>query len=137
MTATIAQRSRSNWDEFCAWVTSTDNRLYVGWFGTLMIPCLLAASIVSSCNCSLHHLLILMAFVNQSPAHSSTATTSSPPQWYPARTQLGYTCTQCGKPVRWTNGFITEALTSWSCFISSLASSATWVGNGNSAIDWE
>ena len=40
MTATIAQRSRSNWDEFCAWVTSTNNRLYVGWFGTLMIPLL-------------------------------------------------------------------------------------------------
>ena len=27
------------------WVTSTNNRLYVGWFGILMIPCLLAATI--------------------------------------------------------------------------------------------
>ena len=23
---------------FCEWVTSTENRLYVGWFGVLMIP---------------------------------------------------------------------------------------------------
>ena len=32
------------WEEFCSWVTSTNNRLYVGWFGTLMIPTLLAAT---------------------------------------------------------------------------------------------
>ena len=45
MTATIARQQSSNWEDFCRWVTSTENRLYVGWFGTLMIPCLLAASI--------------------------------------------------------------------------------------------
>jgi photosystem II P680 reaction center D1 protein len=45
MTATIATRKTFNvWDEFCSWVTSTDNRLYVGWFGVLMIPTLLAAT---------------------------------------------------------------------------------------------
>ena len=38
-------RSKSNWDLFCEWVTSTNNRLYVGWFGCLMIPTLLAATI--------------------------------------------------------------------------------------------
>ena len=38
-------QSRTNWESFCEWVTSTNNRLYVGWFGTLMIPCLLAAAI--------------------------------------------------------------------------------------------
>ena len=32
------------WDGFTEWVTSTDNRLYVGWFGVLMVPCLLAAT---------------------------------------------------------------------------------------------
>ena len=32
------------WPEFCEWVTSTENRIYVGWFGVLMIPCLLAAA---------------------------------------------------------------------------------------------
>ena len=36
--------STSNWESFCQWVTSTENRLYVGWFGVLMIPCLLAAT---------------------------------------------------------------------------------------------
>ena len=35
----------SNWENFCEWVTSTNNRLYVGWFGVLMIPCLLAATV--------------------------------------------------------------------------------------------
>ena len=34
----------SGWSEFCEWVTSTNNRIYVGWFGVLMIPCLLAAT---------------------------------------------------------------------------------------------
>ena len=47
MTASIAQRrgGENIWQNFCEWVTSTDNRLYVGWFGTLMIPTLLAAAI--------------------------------------------------------------------------------------------
>jgi len=46
MTATIAtRRSGENlWESFCQWVTSTNNRLYVGWAGTIMIPCLLAAT---------------------------------------------------------------------------------------------
>jgi photosystem II P680 reaction center D1 protein len=33
------------WDQFCQWITSTQNRLYIGWFGVLMIPTLLAATI--------------------------------------------------------------------------------------------
>ena len=46
MTATIATRSNSNlWEQFCSWVTSTNNRLYVGWFGVIMLPTLLAATI--------------------------------------------------------------------------------------------
>jgi photosystem II P680 reaction center D1 protein len=46
MTATIATRSNTNlWNDFCSWITSTNNRLYVGWFGVLMVPCLLAATI--------------------------------------------------------------------------------------------
>ena len=46
MSSITLSRSRvSNWDSFCEWVTSTNNRLYVGWFGTLMIPTLLAATI--------------------------------------------------------------------------------------------
>ena len=34
----------AGWPQFCEWVTSTNNRIYVGWFGVLMIPCLLAAA---------------------------------------------------------------------------------------------
>ena len=46
MTATLQQRSgASAWNQFCEWVTSTNNRLYVGWFGVLMIPTLLSATI--------------------------------------------------------------------------------------------
>ena len=32
------------WERFSNWVTSTENRLYIGWFGTLMIPTLLTAA---------------------------------------------------------------------------------------------
>jgi photosystem II P680 reaction center D1 protein len=34
------------WERFCRWVTSTNNRIYIGWFGVLMIPTMLTASIV-------------------------------------------------------------------------------------------
>jgi photosystem II P680 reaction center D1 protein len=45
MTTTVQRRESGNlWDRFCAWVTSSDNRLYVGWFGVLMIPTLLTAT---------------------------------------------------------------------------------------------
>ena len=40
----LTQRRSDTWGEFCSWVTSTNNRLYVGWFGVLMIPCLLTAT---------------------------------------------------------------------------------------------
>jgi len=44
MTTTLQQRQSANvWDRFCEWITSTDNRLYIGWFGVLMIPTLLSA----------------------------------------------------------------------------------------------
>ena len=31
------QANVSLWEHFCAWITSTDNRLYLGWFVSLMI----------------------------------------------------------------------------------------------------
>ena len=46
-TSNISRRQNgllAGWPEFCEWVTSTDNRIYVGWFGVLMIPCLLTAA---------------------------------------------------------------------------------------------
>jgi hypothetical protein len=42
MTATLERRqSVSLWERFCGWITSTENRLYIGWFGCLMFPTLL------------------------------------------------------------------------------------------------
>lgn len=47
MTTSLQQRDRANvWERFCNWVTSTENRLYVGWFGVLLIPTALTALIV-------------------------------------------------------------------------------------------
>jgi photosystem II P680 reaction center D1 protein len=41
---TVQKRTNKTfWGQFVAWVTSTENRLYIGWFGCLMIPCLLTA----------------------------------------------------------------------------------------------
>uniref|UniRef100_A0A7S4AA30 32 kDa thylakoid membrane protein n=1 Tax=Pseudo-nitzschia australis TaxID=44445 RepID=A0A7S4AA30_9STRA len=34
----------ATWEQFSNWITSTDNRLYIGWFGTIMFPTLLAAA---------------------------------------------------------------------------------------------
>ena len=45
MTTALRKSGSSSWTQFCEWVTSTDNRIYVGWFGVLMIPCLLSATI--------------------------------------------------------------------------------------------
>jgi photosystem II P680 reaction center D1 protein len=39
MTAILERReSESLWGRFCNWITSTEKRLYIGWFGVLMIP---------------------------------------------------------------------------------------------------
>nr|GEX90391.1 photosystem II protein D1, plastidic [Tanacetum cinerariifolium] len=45
MTA-ILERRESLWGLFCNWITSTENHLYIGWFGVLMIPTLLTATLV-------------------------------------------------------------------------------------------
>ena len=42
--STLQRQQTSNWEQFCKWVTSTENRLYLGWFGVLMVPCLLTAT---------------------------------------------------------------------------------------------
>merc|ERR1719408_289231 len=45
MTTTLQRReSASFWEQFCAWITSLENRLYIGCFGVLMFPTLLAAT---------------------------------------------------------------------------------------------
>ncbi|MGF1567449.1 MAG: photosystem II q(b) protein [Nodosilinea sp.] len=44
---TLAKRGKIHpWERFCQWVTSTENRIYVGWFGILMIPTMATAAIV-------------------------------------------------------------------------------------------
>ncbi|CAN6476858.1 unnamed protein product [Victoria cruziana] len=44
MTAILERcKSTSLWGRFCNWVTSTENHLYIGWFGVLMIPTQLTA----------------------------------------------------------------------------------------------
>lgn len=45
---TVLEKSEniSLWERFCRWITSTNNRIYIGWFGVLMIPTMLTASIV-------------------------------------------------------------------------------------------
>jgi photosystem II P680 reaction center D1 protein len=41
MTTIIQQPEQlSLWERFCRWITSTENRIYIGWFGVLMIPLL-------------------------------------------------------------------------------------------------
>lgn len=46
MASSVLQRPQDNaWERYVNWVTSTNNRLYIGHFGVLMLPCLLAATI--------------------------------------------------------------------------------------------
>jgi photosystem II P680 reaction center D1 protein len=45
MAATLEKRtSTSVWEQFSNWITSTENRLYIGWFGCLMFPLLISAT---------------------------------------------------------------------------------------------
>ncbi|KAL5060774.1 hypothetical protein RYX36_032378 [Vicia faba] len=47
MTAILERRDSENtWGHFYNWITSTKNSLYIGWFGVLMIPTLLAVTSV-------------------------------------------------------------------------------------------
>ncbi|KAL5646252.1 hypothetical protein ACJX0J_002135 [Zea mays] len=60
MTAILERReSTSLWGRFCNWITSTENRLYIGWFGVLMIPTLLTATSILMVFVSLFLVLLL------------------------------------------------------------------------------
>jgi photosystem II P680 reaction center D1 protein len=39
-----SQQTTPAWEFFCSWVTTTENRLYLGWFGCLMVPTLVSAT---------------------------------------------------------------------------------------------
>jgi photosystem II P680 reaction center D1 protein len=45
-TSKIQPVSPSLWSLFSDYITSLTNRIYIGWFGVIMIPCLLTATIV-------------------------------------------------------------------------------------------
>ena len=38
--------SSRNWDQFCSWITSLNNRIYIGWSGVLIFPTLGVATTV-------------------------------------------------------------------------------------------
>eukprot|EP00977_Amphora_coffeiformis_P007759 scaffold1695_cov167-Amphora_coffeaeformis.AAC.29 len=40
----VDSQAATVWNRFANWITSTENRLYIGWFGTIMFPTLLAAA---------------------------------------------------------------------------------------------
>ncbi|OLP17008.1 photosystem II q(b) protein [Leptolyngbya sp. 'hensonii'] len=48
MSSVLQQRQKLDplaiWSDFADWITSTQNRIYIGWFGVLMIPTLLVAA---------------------------------------------------------------------------------------------
>ena len=47
MMSTLLRCDRASlWEKFCCWITSTEKRLYIGWFDVLMIPVLLVATLV-------------------------------------------------------------------------------------------
>merc|ERR1711912_24516 len=114
MTTTLQQReSVSVWEQFCAWVTSTNNRIYVGWFGTLMIPTLLTAT---TC--------FIIAFIAAPPVdidgirepvagsllYGNNIISGAV---VPSSTLSVFTSTQSGKLLQLMSGYTTVVLTKW------------------------
>ena len=112
MTATLERReSVSLWERFCGWITSTENRLYIGWFGCLMFPTLLTAT---TC--------YIIAFIAAPPVDIDGirepvagsllyGTTLSQVQLFLVLTLSVCTSTQSGKQLLSTNGYTTVVLT--------------------------
>ena len=112
MTAIISQRqSQSTWEEFCRWVTSTNNRLYVGWFG-IPDPYMLAATICFITAFIAAPPVDIDKLENQLPAPLCMATTSFQAPSCSAAMPSDYTSTQFGKLLLLMNGYITEVRSS-------------------------
>jgi hypothetical protein len=63
MTASLERReSESRGGRGCTWIASTENRLYIGWFGVLMIPTLLTATSVFII--ALYLVVLGLSFIN-------------------------------------------------------------------------
>ena len=133
-TATLTT-PQQNWQSFCDWVTSTENRLYVGWFGVLMIPALLTAT---TC--------FIIAFIAAPPVDIDGirepvagallyGNTSSQEQLSPVQTQSDYTSIPSGKQALSTSGSTTEDHINWLSSTSLSVSQLTWDANGNLVTD--
>ena len=133
--STLTLPRQNNWNQFCDWVTSTNNRLYVGWFGVLMIPCLLTAA---TC--------FIIAFIAappvdidgiREPVAGSILMETTSSQGLSSRhlTQSVFTSTQSGKLQPSMSGCITEDHINLLCSTFSSASQLTWDDNGNLVID--
>ena len=134
-TLSVQKNPIQGWNEFCDWVTSTDNRLYVGWFGVLMIPALLTAA---TC--------FIIAFIAAPPVdidgirepvagsllYGNNIISGAV---VPSSNAIGMHFYPSGRQLRWMNGSTTEAPTNLSSSTSLLASQLTWDANGNLVID--
>jgi len=132
---TLQKQTTSDWEQFCNWVTSTENRLYCGWFGVLMIPCLLAATTCFIIAFIAAPPVDMMELENQSQAPLCGATTSSLGQSSLPATLSDCTSTLYGKLPVLTNGSTTEVHTSSLCFTSLSVLCLTWDENGNCLTD--
>ncbi len=121
MTTATLTKPTTNWQSLCDWVTSTENRLYVGWFGVLMIPALLTATTA-----------FIVAFIAAPPVDIDGI---REPVLSRHLTQSVFTSTQSGKLQPSTNGCITEDHINLLCSTFSSASQLTWDDNGNLVID--
>ena len=135
MASLTLQDQQTNWESFCEWVTNTNNRIYVGWFGVLMIPALLTAATCFIIAFIAAPPWTLMAFVNPSQDLFFMVTTSSREQSSRQVTQSVFTSTQSGKLQPSTNGCITEDHINSLCSTFSSVSHLTWDANGNLVID--
>ena len=121
----------SGWSEFSDWVTSTNNRIYVGWFGVLMIPCLLAAT---TC--------FIIAFIAAPPVDIDGIREPVAGSFLygnniisgavvPSSNAIGLTSIPSGNLLLLMSGCIMEALISWLSSTSLLESLPTWVDSGS------
>ena len=135
MTTATLTKPNTNWQSLCDWVTSTDNRLYVGWFGVLMIPALLTATTA-----------FIVAFIAappvdidgiREPVAGSLLYGNNIISGAIVRhlTQSVFTSTQSGKLQPSTSGCITVDHINSLCSTFSLVSQLTWDDNGNLVID--
>ena len=135
MTTATLTKPFDNWQRFCDWTTSTNNRLYVGWFGVLMIPALLTAATAFIVAFIAAPPVDIEVFVSQSQDLYSMETTSSQGQSSRHLTQSVFTSTQSGKLQPSTSGCITEDHINSLCSTFSSVSQHIWDDNGNLVID--